>query len=51
MKTLLLKTNSYLAVFFISIVVIAFYIFSYSFFTSKFEEIEDNQNKKMLTLF
>lgn len=51
MKTLLLKTNSYLAVFFICIVVVAFYIFSYSFFTSKFEEIEDHQNKKNVNSF
>ena len=51
MKTLLLKTNSYLAVLFITILVVVFYTLSYSFFTVKFEDIEDEQNKKNINSF
>ncbi|UTJ07651.1 sensor domain-containing diguanylate cyclase [Arcobacter roscoffensis] len=51
MKTLLLKTNSYLAVLFITILVVVFYTLSYSFFTVKFENIEDEQNKKNINSF
>lgn len=51
MKSLLLKTNPYIAVLFITILVVLFYSFSYSFFTAKFEDIEDEQNKKNINSF
>lgn len=51
MKDFFLKSNSIIVIFFITIIVTLFYIFSYNFFISKFEEIENDQNKKNINSF